>query len=415
MTEENRKELLNIINNKEILEKFNITEKDIFKAIKLGVDELQELQRLVNEEKRKGTSFEELFHKLHGKNEEFEKETSSQKYFDLNYKSIFVTIFENNETNNYDIEKSCVHFYPDNITDNPLTYLFILDLTEPFDLYEFANYMEDDIAQELLKEHYNKIENVEDTYMIAYVLEAGSDFGVKYIRKAEMNDKNLQHIFNEGKDMFNSVDCSKFKIAILNKNNNQYITSYSPDKSNFERRYDFKEICEDIKKYNYPQNYNLKDRIYWERLCNNQIQEKCLENGFKNLEEIPDIEHNIKINSNKRLLNNEVLFEDGIIIEGNVINAYISLDGFQVEKSFGLKELNYDSEYYDVYFNYDFENKSSEIEIVCVTDTERKYYTYLPKEDEASELIRQLDEYCKSIEGKTLEDIIKEEQEREQE
>lgn len=288
-------------------------------------------------------------------------------------------------------------------------------MTEPFDLYEFANYMEDDIAQELLKEHYNKIENVEDTYIIAYVLEAGSDFGVKYIRKAEMNDKNLQHIFNEGKDMFNSVDCSKFKIAIFNKNNNQYITSYSPDKSNFERRYEFKEICENIKKYNYPQNYNLKDRIYWERLCNNQIQEKCLENGFKNLEEIPDIEHNIKINSKYRLLNNEVLFEDGIIIEGNVINAYISFDGFQVEKSFGLKELNYDSEYYDVYFNYDFKNKSSEIEIVCVTDTERKYYTYLPKEDEASELIRQLDEYCKSIEGKTLEDIIKEEQEREQE
>ena len=127
MTKENRKELLNIINNKEFLEKFNITEKDIFKAIKLGLDELQELQKLVNEEKRKGTSFEELFHKLHGKNEDLKKETSSQKYFDLNYKSIFVTIFENNETNNYDIEKSCVHFYPDNIADNPLTYLFILD------------------------------------------------------------------------------------------------------------------------------------------------------------------------------------------------------------------------------------------------------------------------------------------------
>ena len=68
-----------------------------------------------------------------------------------------------------------------------------------------------------------------------------------------------------------------------------------------------------------------------------------------------------------------------------------------------------------MYFNYDFKNKSSEIEVVCVSDTERKYYTYLPKEDEEVELIRQLDEYCKSIEGKTLEDIIKEEQEREQE
>ena len=91
--------------------------------------------------------------------------------------------------------------------DNPLTYLFILDLTEPFDLSEFANYMENDIAQELLKEHYSKVENIEDTYMIAYVLEAGSDFGVKYIRKAELNNENLQQIFSEGKDMFNIVDC----------------------------------------------------------------------------------------------------------------------------------------------------------------------------------------------------------------
>ena len=81
--------------------------------------------------------------------------------------------------------------------DNPLTYLFILDLTEPFDLSEFANYMENDIAQELLKEHYSKVENIEDTYMIAYVLEAGSDFGVKYIRKAELNNENLHQIFSE--------------------------------------------------------------------------------------------------------------------------------------------------------------------------------------------------------------------------
>ena len=415
MTEENRKEILNVINDKAFLEKFNINEKDIFKSIKLGLDEFQELQRLLDEEKKKGTSFEELFSKLQGKNKDFEKETASQRYFDLNYKSIFVTVYEDTEKDRYEVEKASVHFYPDNIVDNPLTYLFILDLTEPFDLYEFANYMENDIAQELLKEHYSKVENIEDTYMIAYVLEAGSDFGVKYIRKAEMSDKNLQHIFSEGKDMFNSVDCSKFKIAIFNKNNNQYITSYSPDKSNFERRYDFKEICENIKKYNYPQNYNLKDRIYWEWLCNNQIQEKCLVNNIKNFEEIPDLEHNIKINSKHGLLNKEVLFEDGIIIEGNVINAYISLDGFQVEKTFGLKELNYDSEYYNVYLNYDFKNKSCEIQVVYVSDEERKYYTYLPKEDESTELIRQLDEYCKSIEGKTLEDIIKEEQEREQE
>ena len=415
MTEENRKEILNVINDKAFLEKFNINKKDIFKSIKLGLDEFKELQKLLDEEKKNGTSFEELFSKLQGKNEDFEKENASRRYFDLNYKSIFVTVYEDTEKDRYEVEKASVHFYPDNIVDNSLTYLFILDLTEPFDLYEFANYMENDIAQELLKEHYSKVENIEDTYMIAYVLEAGSDFGVKYIRKAEMNENNLQHIFNEGKDMFNSVDCSKFKIAIFNKNNNQYITSYSPDKSNFERRYDFKEICENIKKYNYPQNYNLKDRIYWEWLCNNQIQEKCLANNIKDFEEIPDLEHNIKINSKHRLLNKEVLFEDGIIIEGNIINAYISLDGFQVEKTFGLKELNYDSEYYNVYFNYDFKNKSCEIQVVYVSDEERKYYTYLPKEEESIELIRQLDEYCKSIEGKTLEDIIKEEQEREQE
>jgi len=414
MTKENKNEILNIINDKNLLKKLNINEKDVFKAIKMGIDEFKELQKIIEDEKIKGTSFEELFENFQGQNEKLKKEDGSQRYFDLNYKSIFVTIYEDIENDNYKVEKTSVHFYPDNIVDNPLTYLFILDLTEPFDLSEFSNYMENDIAQELLKDHYSKVENIEDTYMIAYVLEAGSDYGIKYIRKAEFNNENLQQIFNEGKDMFNSVDCSKFKIVIFN-HNNQYVTSYSPDKSNFERKYNFKEICENIKKYNYPQNYNLKDRIYWERLSNNQIQEKCLVNNFKSFDEIPDIKQNIKINSKYRLLNKEVLFEDGIIVDGNIINAYISLDGFQVEKSFGLKELNYDSEYYNVYFNYDFKHKSSEIVVVCVSDLERKYYTYLPKEDEASELIRQLDEYCKSIEGKTLEDIINEEQEREQE
>ena len=57
----------------------------------------------------------------------------------------------------------------------------------------------------------------------------------------------------------------------------------------------------------------------------------------------------IIIDSSKSIKEKEVWFEDGILVENGVINALLTMDAGQVEKNFGLKELNYDEDYYYVY------------------------------------------------------------------
>ena len=82
---------------------------------------------------------------------------------------------------------------------------------------------------------------------------------------------------------------------------------------------------------------------------------------------------------------------------------------------FGLKELNYDSDYYDVYLDYNPKEDSCKITIVAVGDDERKYYTYIPKPDEKEFLKNSLEEYTKSYEGKSVQELLDEVEELEQE
>lgn len=78
-----------------------------------------------------------------------------------------------------------------------------------------------------------------------------------------------------------------------------------------------------------------------------------------------------EINSNRNLKAEEIWFEDGIIIENGVINALMTLDAGQVEEIYGLKELNYDEGYYDVYLDYNPKEDNCKITIVAVTDDDR--------------------------------------------
>ena len=138
-------------------------------------------------------------------------------------------------------------------------------------------------------------------------------------------------------------------------------------------------------------------------------------NDYKSIDYIPNIEQFTKINSNKRINEKEIFFEDGILIENGVINALTTLDAGQIEKNFGLKELNYDEDYYDAYLNYDSKNDSCEMTIVAVTDDDRQYYIYLPKSEEKEMLKKSLEEYVKTIEGKSIQDLLAKEEELEQE
>ena len=122
-----------------------------------------------------------------------------------------------------------------------------------------------------------------------------------------------------------------------------------------------------------------------------------------------------EINSNRNLKAEEIWFEDGIIIENGVINALMTLDAGQVEEIYGLKELNYNEGYYDVYLDYNPKEDNCKITIVVVTDDDRKYYTYLPNIEEKELLKNSLEEYVKSYEGESIQDLVQEAEEMEQE
>lgn len=122
-----------------------------------------------------------------------------------------------------------------------------------------------------------------------------------------------------------------------------------------------------------------------------------------------------EINSSRNLKTEEIWFEDGIIIENGVINALMTLDAGQVEEIYGLKELNYDEGYYDVYLDYNPKEDNCKITIVAVTDDDRKYYTYLPNIEEKELLKNSLEEYVKSYEGESIQDLVQEAEEMEQE
>lgn len=122
-----------------------------------------------------------------------------------------------------------------------------------------------------------------------------------------------------------------------------------------------------------------------------------------------------EINSNRNLKAEEIWFEDGIIIENGVINALMTLDAGQVEEIYGLKELNYDEGYYDVYLDYNPKEDNCKITIVAVADDDRKYYTYLPNIEEKELLKNSLEEYVKSYEGESIQDLVQEAEEMEQE
>lgn len=124
---------------------------------------------------------------------------------------------------------------------------------------------------------------------------------------------------------------------------------------------------------------------------------------------------NLEIKSLRKLKAKEIWFEDGIIIKNGIINALMTLDSGQVEDIFGLPELNYELDYYDVYLNYNPKADSCEMSIVAVSDDDRKYYKYIPDQEEKAILKNSLEEYIKSYEKKSIEELLEEVEELEQE
>lgn len=88
----------------------------------------------------------------------------------------------------------------------------------------------------------------------------------------------------------------------------------------------------------------VKDELGVMVNANKIYQEYDYENLFQKDE--------LKIDSIRNIKPDELWFEDGVLIEDCIVNALTTLDSKQVENIFGLKDLKYGFDYYDVYLNY---------------------------------------------------------------
>lgn len=112
------------------------------------------------------------------------------------------------------------------------------------------------------------------------------------------------------------------------------------------------------------------------------------------------------LKANSQIVQDEIEFEQEVMIEADGINAYISTANIDLNKKFNLR---YEKDtYYDMYLNYNYLKNNIYIVIVHVSDESRKYYRYNPNREERKVLMDKLNKYIKEIYNQTIEEFIQE-------
>lgn len=152
MLNSNEKEILNCIQDEKYMNCIGANFDDIETAIKLGINEFNELEEIINVAFKNKENFQSLSKRLKGHNENFSGSYPEYNYFDLNYKSLLVTVKEkldkNNTTINYHVMKSDVFIYPDNISKSGVDEMCVLNLEEPIDFEKVRSELENERYQE---------------------------------------------------------------------------------------------------------------------------------------------------------------------------------------------------------------------------------------------------------------------------
>lgn len=148
MLNDNEKEVFNVVQDKEYMSCINVNINDIENAINLGIKEFHELENIVKVASENKKSFQSLCKKLQGHNETFEEKYPNYNYFDLNYKSLLVTVKEKldkeNNSMQFIIQKSDVYIYPDNISTIAADEICILDLNEEINFEKIEKELENE-------------------------------------------------------------------------------------------------------------------------------------------------------------------------------------------------------------------------------------------------------------------------------
>ena len=112
------------------------------------------------------------------------------------------------------------------------------------------------------------------------------------------------------------------------------------------------------------------------------------------------------LKANSKIVQEEIEFEQEVMIEIDGISAYISTANIDLNKKFGLQ---YEEDtYYDMYLNSNYLKNTIYIVIVHVSDESRKYYRYDPSHEERKMLMDKLNKYIKEKYNQTIEEFIQE-------
>ena len=153
MIVDNTKIIIKTMQDKKYLGDLKIQPEDIIKAVNIAQKEFDELQDIVNTFNNNNESLKDLCKILKGHNEFFDAIYPEHNYFDLNYKSILVTIIqpidENNNEKEIQLFKDEVYIYPDNISPVDTDEIFILNFNENIDLEEIIQKFHNEIEENL--------------------------------------------------------------------------------------------------------------------------------------------------------------------------------------------------------------------------------------------------------------------------
>lgn len=145
MLNDNEKEILSVMTDKKILEELKITPEDIKRCVEMANNEIKELEDIINKSNQDGENFENLYKRLGGHNLWLEQTYPDHNRFDLNYKSLLITVQQNldrnNEQLNLSLQKSDVYIYPDNICNDAADYLLALDFEKEIDFENIKKHM----------------------------------------------------------------------------------------------------------------------------------------------------------------------------------------------------------------------------------------------------------------------------------
>lgn len=138
----NETQILKAINDRTLINELKITPEDIVRCVKLAKDEVDELESIVKKSYNSGENFENLCKRLGGHNLSLDEKYPSYNYFDLNYKSLLITVKqrldETNRPGEFLVQKDDVYVYPNNIYNGAADNLFTLNFENNID-FDYIN------------------------------------------------------------------------------------------------------------------------------------------------------------------------------------------------------------------------------------------------------------------------------------